>query len=593
MAIERPEASFATSMAPAPPATATLPTPAPPVAESSAAPAASTQPTAFLPTAAPAASALPLPKLSLAPATALKDLVQRDLMPDGMFTPRTTERASVGVGKVLTFLLGLRSIRADSFGQLVTTQLPLQYLFLISAPMGPHAAALAAGLLGLVGGLVGLVGHLIVLEPPPLLLSACLTALSALVTVLEADGEVLAEVAASILTRLPTLAAADGRAALCAGAGLIGILAGPVVLSWLSVPLVLVGVLNFTAHLAAAPAIARLAGEVPDAAAARQRFQVVDVERTGSLRYGALSRLSPGIPPGSLLILRGVSLALCPRGGHEVTADSLAAWREAYSRDGVRSAQGASGGEDTRAHNATSVPAGPTRVSLGEDLTVELAPDVQCLLRGPMPGGWQTHRASGSLALSAVLLCISAGLSCLAGLPAIWTNRAPSLLVTLTLPAGVALGLALRCLAIEIILVGGGPGAWATPRARAALATVPPLTLCTCRAALLLIAGAMLWQALPEDKALLAAPLAFFLGLTLLWSVFFAGAGVWLAASGERVLLESFEPADLEDWVVKGAGQDAWPGEPEAYGEAFVALDMRRRGAVDSDDVARFHGAAA
>ena len=539
----------------------------------------------------------------MAAATPLAEAIRKDI-PSGVFTPRTTVRASLRVGRLLTFALGVRSLRASSFVELASEQMPLQYMYLVSQTgrcVGggdPRALALGASLLGVACGLVGMVGHFVVIELAACILSSTLVVLCVILVAIEAEGGAAAELGGALLGRLPSIASAKGRARWYGGAAVLGALSGPPVLGLVCAPpLLLAAALDFTAHIAAAPALRRLESELPDADAARRRFANADVERSGRLVGGALSRLSVAVQPGSSALLRGVSMALCPLGGHAVTAEGLAHWRSARAESTPHRGKGSTGEEEEAAVVGGDAQEGGGSEGDGAAISPEALAQ---LLAGPPGGGWAAHQAAGSVALSAALLCISAAISVVAGLPAIWTNRAPLLLFTLALPSAAVLAVSLHCLSIDLLAVCTGAPcssieARARPLALAALSAWPPMTLSTARAAVLLVDGAALWQALPPaGDGLLPAPLAMLIGLALLWSVFFAGAALWLAeqSGAERQLVEVLNPIDVERWALQGGSELVWPGEKAIYKDACIALDMRRRGVVAPEDVRRFYGTA-
>ena len=307
-------------------------------------------------------------------------------------------------------------------------------------------------------------------------------------------------------------------------------------------PLLLAAALDFTAHIAAAPALRRLESELPDADAARRRFANADVERSGRLVGGALSRLSVAVQPGSSALLRGVSMALCPLGGHAVTAEGLAHWRSARAESTPHRGKGSTGEEEEAA-----VVGGDAQEGGGSKATAPpflLKRWRSCLRGHPVAVGPHTKPPgpSPSQPLSSASappspsspayppsgpierLCCSLPLRC-RQLPC-WLSR---------------------CIVSPSICSRSAPVRLA-PQSRHARAPLrwqrcawPPMTLSTARAAVLLVDGAALWQALPPaGDGLLPAPLAMLIGLALLWSVFFAGAALWLAeqSGAERQLVE-------------------------------------------------------
>ena len=501
-----------------------------------------------------------------------------------MLTPRTTFRASVGVSAVVTFLTGIRHVRATSLISFATSELPAQYLHLISSSWGHHALALAAALAALACALLGLLGHLIVLEPAAFALSAALLLLSALLAIVEADGEVCAELAAALLSRIPALATTGGRSAFCAAAALVGFLSGPPVLSVLCAPLLLAAGINFNAHLAAAAPLARLEAELPDGEAAAAKFREVDTEGAGELRGAALSLLSAGVLPGNSSLLRGVSVALCPLGGHAVTAQSLWVWREQRLREEAMAMEGGGGeggsgehcGGEGKREGAPSYYYGIDAAAGGDASSLEggragdgsagigtsasassssaSADDVQLLLLGPPGGGWASHQPSGALTVSAALLTAASSIAIISCMPAIWSNTAPRLLFTLLLPSIAILAVATRCLAIDLSQIWGGVSAHAKPLALPMLRAWPPLTLVSCRAIVLLLDASALWQALPTASSTTGATtraaataaaatstgaslVSSILGFLLLWSFFFS-----CAVSRHRPLPLSYPP---------------------------------------------------
>ena len=593
----------------------------------------------------------------------------------------------------LGLLFGIRSVAADpwdwpeppppshgspaaapaSLLTIVSDALPRQYLFLLAAAGGGSAAAdaggglrsaepadgpplpqrqlaLAASLVGLLCGLVGSVGHLLVLAPPSLVLSACLVPLCSLLVIVEGDGPACAHLAGSVLRRVPVLSTAGGRAAIGAVASLIGSLAGPTILSAACSPLLLLSAAaDATAHIASVGPLARLHHELGSQGATQARFAAADVEGAGCLQCGsgALSRLTPAIPPGSTSVLRGVAVALTPLGGHRVTLEGLEAWRRQEARwqrrrqqqqqqqeeEAAKAAAGedphvaASGGDLLGRGSASSyfsqsyfsqsggsvdggggaegdggIGGGVLAAAAGG---LEAATWQEQLLQGPPGGGWAVHAASGCLALSAALLCAAAALGLLSSFPPIWLNDAPSLLFTLLLPSAATLWLCASMLAVDLALVPiRAINVHALPVARSALSQWAPLSLGSVRALVLLASACVLWQALPASDGVGMLGLGgSLLSIAALWSTFFACAALWMGGAADYALMQLAENAAEE--LADACRASAHPGHVHGalrplleaagcpYLVACVALDLDRDGSVSEQDVSDLVGSAA
>ena len=312
---------------------------------------------------------------------------------------------------------------------LLRSQLRLQASYLATALPTADLRALCLGSasLGVVCGLVGSVGSLLTLEPASLVLSLALTALALALALLEADGATATALGASVLAHVPCLRTSRCRAGWSALSGLVGMLAGPAVLSLLTAPLLFIAAPVYAASdvLAATP-LRRLQDDLYTASssaaastlavsppakdsgtragalrALRARFAGANagVEMRGVLRGAELSQLSAGIPAGGgmaeRLSLRGVEIALCPLGGSGVTLASLEAWL-LYAADPATACAGPGptvGSAAAAVANAAAAVAGAPMASAHALATVEAG--------SPRRGGGRSRQTTFTRATTA------------------------------------------------------------------------------------------------------------------------------------------------------------------------------------------------
>lgn len=486
----------------------------------------------------------------------------------------------------------------------------VQIEYLTHAPLSDvRASTLKAGALSFGGSLLGTLGALLTLQPYALLLSGTAAALGAIVMLLEAEGATAAGLSAPILARVPGLRTAAGRTVLCLACGMCGMLGGPLLTTLLGCPLLLATAMNAFAHHSAVPVLARLRAEIPDAtAAAAAHFRSADCEGAGTLSGGALSRLCAAILPGDSFMLRGVTVALCPLGGHVVSAASLAKWHA----DGaaVAAAVGVANRLSEEEEQIEDVPLAQTYYgtrredpstghSGGPDLT-EASPleAAQAVLHaGPPAGGWTTQQASAALALSAAAMLLASVVSALVGVYGVFGKHS-SYLFTL-LPAIVAAAtVAVLAASVDLSQLRAPVGPLARPHALRALRACPPLSVAFLRAVVLLVDGAAIARALPPVGGL--ASLARLLALI---GCLVALVAAVLSFQAAFALLFRFSPRPRPSGAAE-AGSVVVPVREEElrslladagcpYLEGCVSLDLDRDGTVSQTDLERFYGSGA
>jgi hypothetical protein len=345
-----------------------------------------------------------------------------------------------------------------------------------------RALTLLAAALGASFSLLGALGHLLELAPFALTLSLGALLLSLLIIALEAEGDLAAaQLAAPILSRCPALRCAGGRAALCAAAGVTGVMSGGSGFSIACSPLLAAALLNVYAHHAAAAPLQRLRSELGSTTSAAAAFAAADVESSGSLAPGALSRLSAGLAAGNPAILRGATVALCPLGGHRTTQAGLAAWlshADGGDQDGDVPPEAPTFYGATREQNTQVEGLGAGERPIDPSGIWEL------LQGGPPSGGWPAQPASSLAALAALAVALAA----LLALPAVAVHVIGEL--ALVSSASAAVG----SLAVDLSQLPPPIGSYARPLAVRLLRGCPPFSLVLCRGLALLLAAATVWQ---------------------------------------------------------------------------------------------------
>ena len=420
-----------------------------------------------------------------------------------------------------------------------------------------------------------------------------------------------------LLSRAPALASASGRAALLSLCAWLGLSAGPLVFAILSTPLLVVaGVHAYAAHTSAAP-LRVLRAQLADAHGAQQAFSAADSDRSGTLSGGALSQLSAAFKPGEPVLLRGVTIALCPFGGHAVTADSLGAWVRLGRRTLGRPQSAAAGsayeavavgGEEAAEEEEEEVPPlsltyyGESATYYGEASTTFSTTSLSGVLSaGPPGGGWVGQRAAAACLLAAACVAVASALAALSTLGSVLLQSASSLrLFTLLLPAG-SLAIAAACASIDAAQLRAPIGPAARPFALRWLAACPLISLAAVRAVLLLLGSAGLWRALPSGSGL-AGALASLSGLLALGGACASAAAASFSWRVAYALLVLVDPAALlsrpqsaehisgREAALRDALASSMAATQCDYLEGSVVLDLDRDGTVNEADVARFYG---
>ena len=361
--------------------------------------------------------------------------------------------------------------------------------------------------------------------------------------------------------------------------------------------LLLAGVHAYAARTSAAP-LRVLRAQLADTHGAHQAFSAADSDRSGTLRGGALSQLSAGFKPGEPVLLRGVTIALCPFGGHAVTADSLGAWVRLGRRPQPAAAGSAyeavpGAGEEAAEDEDEEVPPlsltyyGQSATYYGEASTTYTTTSLSGVLQaGPPGGGWLAQRAAACCLLAAACVAVASALAALSTLGSVLLQSAsPLSLFTLLLPAG-SLAIAATCASIDAAHLRAPIGPAVRPFALRWLAACPLISVATVRAFLLLLGSAGLWRALPSG------PLA---GLSGILAMGGASASAAAASFSWRIayaLLVLVDPAELlsREVALRDALASSMAANQCDYLEGSVVLDLDRDGAVNEADVARFYG---